>query len=135
MEIQAVRLAAERATPEDLAAQRALLDEARSGMVADNRDPAWNLDIDERFHGLIAAASGNRYLAATLTRFYGLSVRTLYLSKIPITLVKDEIANFIAVFDAIAAGDPDQAERAMRRHLEFDPMTMIGLAPKQSVEA
>jgi DNA-binding FadR family transcriptional regulator len=74
-------------------------------------------------------------LAATLTRFYGLSVRTLYLSKIPITLVKDEIANFVAVFEAIAAGDPDRAERAMRKHLEFDPMTIVGIAPKLPVEA
>jgi DNA-binding FadR family transcriptional regulator len=104
-------------------------------MAADNRDPAWNLDIDERFHGLISAASGNRTLAATLTRFYGLSVRTLYLSKTPITLVKDEIANFVAVFEAIAAGDPDRAERAMRKHLEFDPMTIVGIAPKLPVEA
>lgn len=128
MEIQAVRLAAERATPEAIAAQRALMDEARAGI--DSRDPAWNLEIDERFHGLIAQASGNRYLAATLTRFYGLSVRTLYLSRIPITLVKDEIGTFVAVFDAIAAGDPDRAEATMRRHLEFDPMTMIGLAPQ-----
>jgi DNA-binding GntR family transcriptional regulator len=135
MEIQAVRLAAERATPEALGAQRALLQEAQAGIAVDNRDPTWNLDIDERFHGLIAAASGNRYLAATLTRFYGLSVRTLYLSNFPITLVKDEIANYSAVFDAIAAGDAERAERAMRRHLEFDPMAMIGIAPKQSVEA
>ncbi len=135
MELQAVRLAAERVTPETVAAQQALLEEARAGMAADNRDPAWNLAIDERFHGQIAAGSGNRYLAATLTRFYGLSVRTLYLSKIPITLVKDEIHNFVAVFDAIAAGDPDRAEKAMRRHLEFDPLVMIGMAPKLSVEA
>ena len=57
--------------------------------------------------------------------------------------MKDEIANFVAVFDAIAAGEPDRAERAMRRHLEFDPMVMIGIAPqarsgdspRQSVEA
>jgi DNA-binding GntR family transcriptional regulator len=135
MELQAVRLAAERVTPEAVTEQHALLELARAGMAADNRDPAWNLEIDERFHGLICAASGNRYLAATLTRFYGLSVRTLYLSKIPITLVKDEIHNFVAVFDAIAAGDPDRAERAMRKHLEFDPMVMIGMAPKLSVEA
>ena len=33
-------------------------------------------------------------------------------------------------FDAIAAGDPDLAERAMRRHLEFDPMVMIGISPQ-----
>jgi DNA-binding GntR family transcriptional regulator len=130
MEIQAVRLAASRATPDLIAAQSALLEEGRAGIAFDNRDPAWNLELDERFHELIAAASGNRYLAATLTRFYGLSVRTLYLSKIPITLVKDEIANFAAVFDAIAAGDPERAERAMRQHLEFDPMVMIGIAPR-----
>jgi DNA-binding GntR family transcriptional regulator len=130
MEIHAVRLAAERVTPDVVAQQRALLEEARAGIAADNRDPAWNLDIDERFHGLIAAASGNRYLAATLTRFYGLSVRTLYLSKFPITLVKDEIANYEAVFDAIAAADAGRAEAIMRRHLEFDPMTMIGLSPQ-----
>ena len=36
MEIQAVRLAAERATPEALTAQRDLLDEAQSGIALDN---------------------------------------------------------------------------------------------------
>jgi DNA-binding GntR family transcriptional regulator len=134
MEVQAVRLAAERATPEALMAQQALLEEAKAGIAAGNRDPAWNLAIDERFHGMISAASGNRYLAATLTRFYGLSVRTLYLSHVPITLVAEELVNFVAVFDAIAAGDPDRADTAMRKHLEFDPLTMIGLPLKQSVE-
>jgi DNA-binding GntR family transcriptional regulator len=134
MEIQAVRLAAERATPEAVAAHRALLDEAHAGIARDDRDPVWNLAIDERFHGMISAASGNRYLAATLTRFYGLSVRTLYLSHVPITLVKEEIANFISVFDAIARGSADRAEEAMRKHLEFDPMVMMGLPPKQTAE-
>src|ERR1043165_5594145 len=52
MEIQAVRLAAERVTSDVVEQQRVLLDEARAGIAIDNRDPAWNLDIDERFHAL-----------------------------------------------------------------------------------
>jgi DNA-binding FadR family transcriptional regulator len=34
------------------------------------------------------------------------------------------------VFDAIVAGEPDRAEQAMRKHLEFDPMVMIGISPQ-----
>ncbi|HWU00679.1 MAG TPA: GntR family transcriptional regulator [Terriglobales bacterium] len=125
LEAMAAALAAERANDSHFAEFDRLLAEAREGIAADNQDLAWNLGLDERFHLLIASATDNPYLVRAITRHYGLSVRTLYLSRVPITLVKDEIENFDAVFGAIRARDPQRAEAAMRKHLEFNPLTIM----------
>ncbi len=42
-------------------------------------------------HRLIANADGNNYLAQALNRLYALSVRSLYLSHVPISLIQDEL--------------------------------------------
>lgn len=125
LEAFAARLAAERIRPHQLAEFDALLEEGRAGIAADRRDLDWNLGIDERFHRIVSQATGNPYLVAAINRHLGLSVRTLYLSRVPITLIRDEIATYEEMRAALAAGDPAAAEDAMRKHLDFDPTEMF----------
>ena len=63
-----------------------------------------------RLHDLVAEASGNPFIQQMLSELYNVSVRELYLSQRPITLVVDEIATYRALVDAICRGDADAAE-------------------------
>ncbi|MDQ0472745.1 GntR family transcriptional regulator [Labrys wisconsinensis] len=128
-EVLACRMAATRIDAAGLAALAALLDEARAGVAARRTELAWHLGIDERLHRLIAEATGNVYLAKALNRLYALSVRSLYVARIPITLIFDELDNFTAIHDALAARDPDRAERAMRQHLTDNALQMRPVEP------
>jgi DNA-binding FadR family transcriptional regulator len=104
--------------------------EARAGIRDDNRDLDWNLGIDEWFHRIIVQATGNPYLLSAINRHYGLAVRTLYLSRVPITLIREEIENYEAMHAALTAHDPEAAEAAMRKHLDFDPTAVFRQAQR-----
>ena len=114
----AARLAAERATAEERQRLRALLQEAEEGMSTEA--DRWALDVDARLHALVAEASKNPYIQQMLGELYDVSVRELYLTKRPVTLVQDEIENYRRLVDAICRGDTDAAERTMREHLDPD---------------
>ena len=129
LEALAAHLAAARIRPAQLAEFEAMLREARAGIAADNRDLDWNLGIDEWFHRIVGQATGNPYLVAAINRHYGLSVRTLYLSRVPITLIREEIENYENMHAALSAGDPARAEAAMRKHLDFDPTEVFRNTP------
>ncbi len=105
-EVLACRLAATRITAAELAEFEALLSEARDGIRAERSDHEWHLGVDERVHQIVAKAAGNPYLARTLTRLFALSVRSLYVSKIPITLVDDEIETYAHLYDALKSRNP-----------------------------
>ncbi|MDR6288640.1 MULTISPECIES: GntR family transcriptional regulator [Inquilinus] len=124
-EVLAARLAAARASAGHLTDFGLILAEARAGAAAGNQDLAWNIEIDERMHRLVAKASGNGYLAQALNRLYALSVRSLYLSHVPITLIRDELETMQALHDALASRDADGAEAAMRRHLDFNVVNLV----------
>lgn len=121
------RLAAQRATPVELERMRALLAEVRAGLDTD--DTRWHLEVDRRFHELVAAATGNPYLRQTIEELFNLTGRLLYMGRRPITLARDEIENYERVVDAIARGDADAAEAAMREHIGTSPyLTAVGVA-------
>ncbi len=123
----AARLAAERATAEELERLRDLIREAEAGMSVGSDQ--WHLGIDARLHRLVAEASKNPYIQQTVGELYDVSVRELYLSRRPVTLVLDEIETYRALVDAICSGDADAAERSMREHLDPDAWAMAtGLA-------
>ncbi len=128
IECFAAARAAERRTPADLAAFDAFLAEAEEGMEREAGNIDWNLGIDEAFHRLVAAASDNRFAAQTLAFLYGLSVRSLYVARVPPTLVRDEIGHYRAVIAAIARRDTAAAAEAMAAHLTVSPMQAF-LAP------
>lgn len=114
----ATRLAAERASDEERQLLRDLLHEAEEGI--DSQDGRWQLQVDTRLHELIADASHNPFIRQVLGELYDVSVRELYLSRRPITLVQDEIDTYRALVDAICRGDGETAERLMHEHLEPD---------------
>jgi DNA-binding GntR family transcriptional regulator len=117
--------AAERRTDADLEAFDAFLARAEADMERMAGNMPWNLEADEEFHRLVAEASDNRFVSETLAYLYGLSVRSLYTSRVPATLVRDEIAIYREVRDAIARRDRAAAADAMGRHLTVSPIGTV----------
>jgi DNA-binding GntR family transcriptional regulator len=110
----AARLAAERIQPSGLDALAETLAE-HERVVGD--DLYRNVELDMRFHALIRAAAANAdldtMLARTQTRAH-LSLHKMWRgSRDPQAM----LAEHRAVFDALAAGDADAAERAAKRHI------------------
>ncbi|WP_344337373.1 FadR/GntR family transcriptional regulator [Brevibacterium salitolerans] len=75
-------------------------------------------DANARFHALIAQSSGNAVLAAVIG---GLTAPIRELTDDPLRIREDELRLTVraheAVFGALAAGDAEAAEAAMRVHL------------------
>ncbi|MDJ0945344.1 MAG: transcriptional regulator NanR [Kiloniellales bacterium] len=112
-EVGMVRIAAVKAEEADLARLRRRLEDHRQAL----RDLDRFLEMDKRFHREIAAISGNPiYAAVSQAVFEWLEEFYVELVRLPgaeqITLTEHQ-----AIFDAIAAHDPDAAAEAMTRHL------------------
>lgn len=122
IEALSARLAARRATPQILDRLAALVEEARAGVAEGNRDPVWNLDVDERFHLLLAEATGNAHLKQDIARYYGLSVRALYRSHLSVALIEEEFWAYEKMLDILRRGDGEAAAALMSLHLEIDPI-------------
>lgn len=113
VEADIVRLAARHVQPEQIKALRGIL--ARQGEIAQG-DAKALVVLDEEFHSTLAAIAGQTLvwrhlqgLKAHLDR-----VRHLVSAVTPKDIMLDQHR---AVVDAVAAGDPDKAEEAMRLHL------------------
>ena len=128
LEELSARLAAERAKPEHLEEFDRLLKQAHRGIAEGNEDMTWNLAVDEWFHQLLARASANVYLVGAINRYYALSVRVHYLSRLHLTLIREEIDKYEAMFAALQRRDSDRAAAVMHEHLFFDPMALIALS-------
>ncbi|MEQ9490404.1 MAG: GntR family transcriptional regulator [Alphaproteobacteria bacterium] len=125
VEAQAARLAAARRRDADLEAFDQFFETARQGIADGNVDLDWNLAHDELFHRLVARSAGNPYIMASVSRLHGLAIRALYVTGTPMTLVRDEMENFINVVDAIRRQDEQGASDAMKQHLGTGDMTWI----------
>lgn len=132
-EVLAIRSAAVRINDQQLARLKGVIDEAREGVDAKIMEQDWHLGIDERLHKLVAEASGNRYLAQALNRLYALSVRSLYVARVPVTLLFEELNNFNAIYEALAQRNPDLAEQAMRNHLDLPTVQAVSLTTRTSL--
>ncbi|MFI0395382.1 GntR family transcriptional regulator [Paracoccus jiaweipingae] len=113
LEALAARLAARHATPEEVRVLRA--------MVADDRkiahDPQTLSRANRRFHHQIHLASHNRYLVQQLDlvhRSMALMARTSLAAEGRGDAAMDEHQRIV---EAIAAGQPDAAEDALRQHI------------------
>jgi DNA-binding GntR family transcriptional regulator len=109
------RLAAQRATEDDIVILEALRQEQASTPVEDRRRL---FDIDHKFHQAVAQAAHNKYLAETLERFFGLSQRLWYLALPHLGFLSSAVEKHLDLAEAIKAGDADQAEEIMREHVQ-----------------
>lgn len=123
IERQAIRLAAQRATPADLR----LLDAALARIEATIDDPDSGADADHAFHAALIAASGSPTLVSlhatisALLRQSHLRRRrdTLGIAGLPAYLV----AHHRLLVDAVKARDPVLADDLLTRHFAIGPGT------------
>jgi DNA-binding GntR family transcriptional regulator len=118
LEGTAARLAAERAVPSLAPALRSALRQTEPAI--DTHDLSTLISIDLTFHGLIARASGNRYLEDALHRHYTMMLRFWYLSFDRAGHLPDVMREHHNIVGAIEQRDSVSAEAAMRFHvIEF----------------
>jgi GntR family transcriptional repressor for pyruvate dehydrogenase complex len=117
VEVQTARLAAQRATPEQIAQLNSVLCrlDTLAAAPAGAPEPASYLELDLEFHAILAEASGNRLLSAWM------QVLRHHLLQHPtaVSPPKQRVLNrsLQALLVAITAGSPDAAAQAMAVHL------------------
>jgi DNA-binding FadR family transcriptional regulator len=117
IEAEVCALAATRATDEDLAGLRALLDE----MTAAGPDYVTAEEADHRFHLAIADVTRNSAMTAAVQSLWDAKARSpqyrLLSRKAHEAGVFPRIDEHAAILDALSSRDPNAAREAMRSHL------------------
>ena len=128
LETHAARLAALQATEEDLAAlgQCVADTEAAQSVVERARH-------DIAFHGLLARASHNTVIETMFASITGLTFELMLRSQADPQVILRGMPLHRRIIDAIRARAPDDAEAAMREHLEL-AATLYGSDYDRSVE-
>lgn len=114
LEVESARLAAARATPEMVAALRALLADGDAALESGDEDAL--LSANSRFHAEMVTVSGNVVLGEIL----GLLDKRLrwYFAPVVVQRGPHSWSEHTRLVDAIAANDPELAAREMREHTE-----------------
>lgn len=121
LETLCARMAAERATADDIVVMDALVREYERVKGAGDVDTL--LDLDHRFHSALADAAHNRYMRETLERFFGLSERLWYLASPQIEWVLSALDRHAELVQAIKARDAERAAGLMHQHvLDFQAL-------------
>ena len=114
-EVQCARFAAERADDSHIEAISQTLDRARKAISG--RDIHTMMSLDREFHLLLASSSKNFELAEVLRKLNERSLRFWFIS-----FTTDHHHSFQqqheALFEAVRSHNADEAERAMRVHIE-----------------
>lgn len=114
LETIAARMAAERATPRDVAELRSLLDAARE--ATEREDLSRVAELNSDLHMRVIAVSGNRWLTSIASSLY-LHVHWVFRVGAE-HRAPHSWQEHIRLVDAIAMGDPDEAEAAAGAHVE-----------------
>lgn len=109
------RLAAQRATADDLA----VLDALRAEQSTIPPDDSHRLfELDHKFHRALARAAHNKYLARTLDHYFGLSQRLWYLAAPHLDFLSAAVQDHLKLLEAVKTGQAGQAEQIMRDHVQ-----------------
>jgi DNA-binding GntR family transcriptional regulator len=111
----AARHAAARATPADVEGLRTIL--ADMGERLADGDLLGASDRNAALHATLLAVAGHATVARLVAGLRGQLVRFQYRTILVPGRSERSLAEHTAIVDAVAAGDPDAAEAAMRRHL------------------
>jgi len=114
LEPEAARLAAERATQDDLDELHELLAVLE---LRRRRDDRWLIELDERIHRTIYRASHNQFLAETLDEYYA-HARRIWMLALARTDLRTAVDEHAELLDAILRGRGDRAAELMRAHVE-----------------
>ena len=115
LEVHATRLAAKRATPEQIAEMEILLRDADS--IIQRGDHRQLIQLDHEAHRLIAHAAHNEFLAETLERLYNHVLRLWYSSLHKVTRLREAIEEHRDIVAALKTHDGDRAAEIMRAHI------------------
>ncbi len=118
LEALAARLAAERATPEQIQAMEELLARMEAPNAEGGPAHQWLIELDHQAHFLLAEAAHNEFLAATLAQLYSHVLRLWYVSLHKVSRLEEAIREHRAILDAVKARDGEQAAATMRRHVQ-----------------
>jgi DNA-binding GntR family transcriptional regulator len=117
LETMSVRLAAERATADEIAAMEAWVEHAAAALV---RNQIYELlDIDLEAHRLFVQATHNDFLADSIERLLGPSQRLCYwfASRQRLVALPPAVEELCAIVEAIKSGDGEGAARLMHAHI------------------
>ncbi len=136
LEALCARLAAQRASADDLVVlealrreQAAVSSEGAASADQTERDEISRrfFDLDHKFHQAVARAACNKYLSQTLERLFGLSQRLWYLALPHLAFLPSAVEKHLDLIEAIQANDADRAERIMRDHVQefYDKVKVV----------
>jgi DNA-binding GntR family transcriptional regulator len=115
LESCSARLAAERATPDDLAIMEALRIESSQ---IEGSDHVTLFELDSKFHRAIARAAKNKNLQRSLDRYYGLSRRLWFLVIQDLEFLPSAVSEHYQLLQAIRDGNSSRAAKLMREHVQ-----------------
>jgi DNA-binding GntR family transcriptional regulator len=115
LEPVAARLAAERSTSEDRLGCSELLDELER--AAGEQDERALIELDQRIHRHVYHCTHNDFLERTLEEHYVLTLRIWFLALDRVARLEDAVGEHRALLLAVRDGDPERAEKVMRRHV------------------
>jgi len=113
LDVEAARLAAIRQTPEIIAELRALL--AKRGNF-EGGDRSVFVESDLAFHKAIIAASANRAMIE-IYQFFSASIAETIAATLDDEIPEPDMRAHADIIDALATGDPQQADAAVRRFM------------------
>jgi len=116
LETFAARLAARRATPDQLAAAEALFADADS--IIQRGDHRQLIQLDHQAHVLLAQSAHNEFLEQSLDRMYSHVLRLWYGSLHKVSRLREAIAEHRDITAAVKAGDGERAAQIMRAHID-----------------
>jgi DNA-binding GntR family transcriptional regulator len=108
------RLAAQRATPEQLATMVGIIEDLKRVPEGDSKAL---MAIDERYHELLYEAGDNQFLAEILKRLHALSFRLWYLVLDRLGDVQSAMEQHIPITQALQEGDGARAEELLQQHI------------------
>ena len=117
LECAAVRLAAQRAQPDDVRALKAII--RRQEEVRDGGDyDRWYV-LDDEFHAALCGLGGHPVAWSLIQRVNGHLNRVRRLSLPQPRYLQEMVGEHKLVVGAVARGEPDAAEDALRHHLRM----------------